>query len=103
MKNKENLKPNILTFEKKSRELLNDEEILKLFMGFLRLMKKSALYDAELKCREKLNYYSNKLNETVLELNKRSQQVKELLEVNETLIRKDSCLLDKVDKVKSTL
>jgi len=76
----------ILKFQAKEKELLSQEEILKVFSGLVRLVQKSAEYTAFEKAKSKIDYYSQKYNEVVVELNKRNKQVEELLELNESLI-----------------
>ena len=84
MKSKEN---KILKFEAKPKEILSNEEIMKVFSGLIRLIQKSAEYSAGEKVKSQMDYYNKRLNETTVELNKRTGQVNELLKLNEDLIR----------------
>lgn len=76
----------ILRFQPKQKDLLSQEEIMNVFAGLVRLVYKSAEYSAYEKAKLKIDYYNQKLNETLIELNKRNKQVEELLELNENLI-----------------
>jgi len=76
----------IIKFQPKQSELLTQSEILKVFSGLVRLVQKSAQYNAEQKVKTQVEYYKQKLNETIIELNKKNNQLKELLEVNEELL-----------------
>lgn len=82
----EKYKTKILKFETKPKEILTDEEIMKVFGGLVRLIQKSAEYNAKEKVKMQMEYYNKKLNETTIELNKRSNQVDNLLKLNEELI-----------------
>jgi len=85
MKNKD---INILKFQPKPKEILTNDEIDKVFAGLVRLIQKSAEYNAYEKAKSKINYYNKRLNETMIELNKRNLQIEELLKLNEELISK---------------
>lgn len=52
--------PNILTFKDKSR-LLSEKDMINLFLGFIRLVKKSVSYEIEEAYRKKLKYYHNQI------------------------------------------
>ena len=77
----------IIKFEQRNKEVLSNDEIMKVFGGLVRLIQKSAEYNAFEKVRCKFDYYIKRLNETTAELNKRNNQVDELLKLNEDLIR----------------
>jgi hypothetical protein len=77
----------IIKFEQKHKEILSNDEIMKVFGGLVRLVQKSAEYNAVEKVRCQFDYYIKRLNETTAELNKRNNQVNELLKLNEDLIR----------------
>lgn len=78
----------ILKFQTKQKELLTEEEIIKVFSGLVRLIQKSAEYNAFEKAKSKIDYYVQKYNQVVNELNKRNNQVEELLDLNNSLIAK---------------
>lgn len=78
----------ILKFEAPSKEILTTDEIMKVFSGLVRLIQKSAEYNAEIRVKEQTNYFLEKLNKTTLELNKRTRQLEEVLKLNEELIKK---------------
>lgn len=77
----------ILKFEPKQKDILSNEEIMKVFGGLIRLIQKSAEFNAGEKVKTQIDYYNKRLNETTLELNKRTGQVNELLKLNEDLIK----------------
>lgn len=85
----DNKERKILKFEPKPRELLTDSEIMKVFGGLVRLIQKSAEYNATKKVESQLDYYVRRLNEVTCELNKRVSQVDELLKLNDELIRQN--------------
>ena len=60
---------------------------MKVFGGLIRLIQKSAEFNAGEKVKTQIDYYNKRLNETTLELNKRTGQVNELLKLNEDLIK----------------
>lgn len=76
----------ILKFEPKQKEVLTNDEIMKVFGGLIRLIQKSAEFNAGEKVKSQIVYYDKKLNETTLELNKRTNQLEALLRLNEELI-----------------
>ena len=76
----------ILKFQPKQSELLTQNEIMKVFSGLVRLIQKSAEYNAQQKVKTQLDYYKQKLSETIVELNKRNNQLEELLKVNDELL-----------------
>ena len=76
----------ILKFQPKHTELLTQSEIIKVFSGLVRLVQKSADYNAQQKVKTQVEYYKQKLSETILELNKRNNQLEELLKVNDELL-----------------
>jgi len=76
----------ILKFQPKQKEVLSQEEIIKVFGGLVRLIQKSAELTAFEKAKNRFNYYEERLNKTTAELNKRNKQVEELLKLNEELI-----------------
>ena len=78
----------ILKFETKPKEVLTDEEVMKVFGGLVRLIQKSAEYNAKEKVKTQMEYYNKKLNETTVELKKRCRQVDNLLKLNEELINR---------------
>ena len=77
----------IIKFEPKQKDILTNEEIMKVFSGLIRLIQKSAEFSAGEKVKTQIDYYNKRLNETTLELNKRTGQVNELLKLNEDLLK----------------
>ncbi len=78
----------ILKFNKKSEDLLTDDEIVKIFMGLLRLMKKSAEYSAIKSVEQKIKNDANKINDLNVKLEKRTKQLEKLLKLNDELASK---------------
>lgn len=52
--------PNVLKFNDKSN-LLSEKDMINLFLGFIRLVKKSVSYELEEIYRKKLRYYHNQI------------------------------------------
>lgn len=77
----------ILKFQKKQKEILSEDEIIKIFVGLVRLVQKSADYNAAEKIKNNINGMQQKLEETNQELKKRTIQVEELLKLNNDLIQ----------------
>ena len=78
----------ILKFNKKSEDLLTDDEIVKIFMGLLRLMKKSAEYSAIKSVEQKIKNDAKKINDLNVKLEKRTKQLEKLLKLNDELASK---------------
>lgn len=78
----------ILKFNKKSEDLLTDDEIVKIFMGLLRLMKKSAEYSAIKSVEQKIKNDAKKINDLNVKLEKRTKELEKLLKLNDELASK---------------
>ncbi len=78
----------ILKFNKKSEDLLTDDEIVKIFMGLFRLMKKSAEYSAIKSVEQKIKNDAKKINDLNVKLEKRTKQLEKLLKLNDELASK---------------
>jgi len=76
----------ILKFQPKHNSSLSTDEIVKVFLGLVKLIRKSAEHDAMEKVKNSIREYKNKLNETTKQLEKRTIQVEQLLQVNENLM-----------------
>jgi len=75
----------ILKFNKKREDLLSDDEVVKIFMGLFRLMKKSAEYTAIKSVETKLKSDAKKIRELDEKLTRRTIQVEQLLKLNQEL------------------
>lgn len=75
----------ILKFERKKEELLSEDDITKIFMGLMGLMRKSAEYTALKSVEKKLKSDSEKINCLTKKLELRSKQLEEVLKINEEL------------------
>lgn len=83
----------ILKFQKKNDDLISDEEIMKIFNGLFRLIKKSAEYSAFKAVEKKLKTDAEKIKALNEKLSRRDKQLEQLLKLNENL----------TDKLKQTL
>lgn len=54
----------IINFRTK-QNLLSDSDIINLFMGFVRLIKKSVVFEMEKKYQNKIDYLTRRLNQTL--------------------------------------
>ena len=75
----------ILKFNKKPDDLLSDDEVMKIFMGLFRLMKKSAEYTAIKSVESKLKSDARKIRELDAKVAKRTNPVEQLLKLNQEL------------------
>lgn len=78
----------ILKFNKKADDLLTDDEIMKVFMGLLRLMKKSAEYNALKSVEKKIKSDAKKISDLNTKLEKRTIQLEKVLRLNDELLNK---------------
>ena len=76
----------ILKFQQKHKEVLSQDEIIKVFGGLIKLVQKTAEFNAIERVKSRIDYYEQKLNKTAVELNKRNKQIEELLDLNNQLI-----------------
>lgn len=83
----------ILKFQKKNDDLISDDEIMKIFNGLFRLIKKSAEYSAFKAVEKKLKTDAEKIKALNEKLSRRDKQLEQLLKLNENL----------TDKLKQTL
>lgn len=73
----------ILKLEPKKQDLLSEDEITKIFLGLMGLMKKSAEYSAIKKVERIIKTKSDKIDELNKVLEKRTKQLETLLELGE--------------------
>lgn len=83
----------ILKFQKKNDDLISDDEIMKIFNGLFRLIKKSAEYSAFKAVEKKIKNDAEKIKALNEKLSRRDKQLEQLLKLNENL----------TDKLKQTL
>lgn len=83
----------ILKFQKKNDDLISDDEIMKIFNGLFRLIKKSAEYSAFKAVEKKIKTDAEKIKALNEKLSRRDKQLEQLLKLNENL----------TDKLKQTL
>lgn len=73
----------ILKLEPKRQDLLSEDEITKIFLGLMGLMKKSAEYSAIKKVEQIIKKKSDKIDELSRVLEKRTKQLETLLKLGE--------------------
>lgn len=78
----------ILKFQKKNDDLISDEEIMKIFNGLFRLIKKSAEYSAFKAVEKKIKTDAEKIKSLNEKLSRRDKQLEQLLKLNENLTDK---------------
>lgn len=74
-----NDKVKILRFEQKQKDVLSTDEIMKIFGGLVRLIQRTAEYNACEKVKERIKSYNN-------EILKKNKQIEELLKLNSELV-----------------
>ena len=63
--------PRILRFESvENNRLLKEEDFLNLFLGIIKLLKKSIRRDLEIEYKRKLGYYHEKIQKILSKINK---------------------------------
>lgn len=96
--NKEN--SNIITFQKTQPRTLSDAEVQSLFMGLVRLVKKTALEESEEKYRKLISEANESLRKTLLALNNRERDIDKLKEELSKIKKENSSLADSVLKLR---
>ena len=77
----------LLQFQPKQKDILSEEEIMKIFVGLLRLIQKTADFNACEKVKKNIDSMKKQIEELNRELRKRTSQVEELLNLNDDLIK----------------
>ncbi len=91
-------KGNIITIKPKSKAL-TDDDINNLIKGFVGLIKKNAIYELNLKYKTIIKDYNTRLNNTLIELNKKNNLLKNVLTENEILKSGKEFNVEKLDKI----
>lgn len=91
-------KGNIRTIKPKSK-VLTDDDINNLIKGFVGLIKKNAIYELNLKYKTIIKDYNTRLNNTLIELNKKNNLLKNVLTENEILKSGKEFNVEKLDKI----
>lgn len=73
-------KSNIIKFTKKKNDALTDNDITSLFMGLVRLVKRSAMEEAAGKLKEERSAANNMLRKAIVDLSKKEREIKNLKE-----------------------
>lgn len=89
---------NIITIKPQNKGL-TDDDINNLIKGFVGLIKKNAVHDINLKYKTIINDYNARLNNTIIELNKKNNLLKDVLIENELLKSGKLQNLNKLDKI----
>lgn len=91
---------NILTIKPKNKAL-SDEDINNLIKGFVNLIRRNTIYDLNEKYKSIIADYNIRLNNTIIELNKKNNLLKDVLLENERLKNNNNNSIDKLyDKIK---
>lgn len=75
---KNNNKSNIIKFSKKKSELLTESDINSLFMGLVRLVKRSAIEELSGKMKEERESSNYLLRKALVDLNRKDKEIREL-------------------------
>ena len=90
---------NIITFKKTPRSL-SDGEVQSLFMGLVRLVKKSAMEESEEKYRKQINEANENLRKAILDLQNRERDYNNLKQELTKIKSENSSLVDSVLKLR---
>ena len=97
VQNKEQLKEsNIIEFKKVPPRTLSDSEVQSLFMGLVRLVKKTALEESEERYRKQISEANENLRKAILALNTRERDYNKLKEEFMRIKTENSSLVDSV-------
>ena len=91
---------NIITFKKVQQRTLSDSEVQSLFMGLVRLVKKTALEESEEKYRKQILQANDNLRKAILELNSRERDYNKLKEDFLRIKSENSSLMNSVLKLR---
>lgn len=79
-KSPESEKNNIIKFTKKKNDTLSDSDITNLFMGLVRLVKRSAMEEATGKLKEERSAANDMLRKAIVDLSRKEREIKNLKE-----------------------
>lgn len=75
---KDELPNNIITFTKKKKEFLSESDINSLFLGLVRLVKRSAMEEISFKSKQEKENTNNALRQALVDLNKKDKELEKL-------------------------
>lgn len=99
-KNKDASKNNIIKFTKRKNEILTESDINSLFMGLVRLVKRTAVEELSGKMKEERESQNYLLRKALVDLNKKDKQIKELKEEFMQLKMENARLVQNIMKLK---
>ncbi len=99
-KKKDNDKSNIIKFTKKKTEILTESDINSLFMGLVRLVKRTAVEELAGKMKEERESSNYLLRKALVDLNKKDKEIKQLKADFINLKMENSKLMQNMIKLK---
>ena len=75
---KSDVPDNIITFTKKKKEFLSESDINSLFLGLVRLVKRSAMEEVSFKTKLEKENTNNALRQALVDLNKKDKELEKL-------------------------
>ena len=91
---------NVITFKKTKERTLSEAEVQSLFMGLVRLVKKTALEESEEKFKKQISEANENLRKTILALNNRERDYNKLKEEFLRIKSENSSLVNSVLKLR---
>jgi hypothetical protein len=85
-----------------NKNKLTDDELKGLFMGLVKLVKKSANLELSTTLKKECNFANESLRKALVDMRKKEQKISELTNVNKDLSVKVKQLQDKLMKLRST-
>ncbi len=91
---------NIITFTKKKKEFLSDSDINSLFLGLVRLVKRTAIEEQSLKAKQERDNANQVLRKAMLDINKKDKEIAKLKDDFLRLKLENSKLIQNMMKLK---
>lgn len=91
---------NIITFKKVQQRTLSETEVQSLFMGLVRLVKKTALEESEERYRKQISQANENLRKTIMALNSKEREYNKLKEEFTRIKSENSNLVNSVLKLR---
>lgn len=91
---------NIITFKKVQQRTLSETEVQSLFMGLVRLVKKTALEESEERYRKQISQANENLRKTIMALNSKEREYNKLKEEFTRIKSENSSLVNSVLKLR---
>lgn len=71
--------PKVIEFKENAQcEILTENEINNLFLGFVNLIKKNVVFERERQYKKEINCCNMRISEYIIELNKKNSEITEL-------------------------